>query len=240
MTTFTNQSALSHLRLTRAESCNRCNLCAKRRKVVFGSGFSEANLMIVGDAPGEEDDASGRPFSGRPGQMLAGLLKKAEIDYESAYLTTTVKCLPPSNRTPSPIEVAACSPFLHTQIAILRPKVILALGVSAGVALTSADADATMGHLRSTEHRAHGLHRPRQHHRVRCRGHHHQVRAGCAIPARPGDGERERLPEFNRGDVGVVRAGTFETGSTVARASGHTARARTDSRRPPPCGVCTS
>jgi len=126
-----------------AEGCQRCPLARTRDKVVFGGvdGYRgiRADLMIVGEAPGAEEDAEGMPFLGAAGQKLDVLLAEAGLDRESAYITNVVKCRPikeheghpPTNRAPEPSEIAACWNYLESQITLVRPRVIVALGVTA-------------------------------------------------------------------------------------------------------------
>jgi uracil-DNA glycosylase len=96
--------------------------------LVFGEGDPDADLMIVGEAPGEEEDRSGRPFVGRAGQLLDRILTSAEIDRDEAYITNMVKYRPPGNRAPTPAETDASLPILLDQIRLIRPQVIVTLG----------------------------------------------------------------------------------------------------------------
>jgi DNA polymerase len=137
--------SLMELALVRmsAEGCQRCPLARSRNRVVFGGvdGYRdiEADLMIVGEAPGAEEDAKGMPFLGAAGQKLDHLLQEAGLDRKSAYITNVVKChptreregQPPTNRAPVPNEIAACWNYLDSQITLVRPRVIAALGVTA-------------------------------------------------------------------------------------------------------------
>ena len=108
--------------------CQRCNLCRDRENIVFGAGKGDADIMIVGEAPGANEDESGRPFVGKAGGLLTKLLAKLEVDRDDVYIANVVKCRPPSNRDPKRDEIAACSPFLERQIGAVQPKVIIALG----------------------------------------------------------------------------------------------------------------
>lgn len=109
--------------------CQRCKLCRSRSTVVFGSGSARARLMVVGEGPGEEEDKQGLPFVGRAGQLLTRMLASVGFDRErDCYIANVVKCRPERNRNPEPDEVAACNPFLMSQIDTIRPQVILALG----------------------------------------------------------------------------------------------------------------
>ena len=120
-----------------AQSCTRCRLAGTRTRVVFADGNPKARLMIVGEAPGAEEDRTGRPFVGRAGKLLDLLLEAVDLSREeSVYISNVVKCRPPGNRNPEPGEIAACAPFLEQQIALVRPRAILALGGFAGQSLT--------------------------------------------------------------------------------------------------------
>lgn len=109
--------------------CERCGLCRSRRTIVFGSGDPTADLVIVGEGPGAQEDRQGVPFVGPAGQMLDKMLQHVlGLSREQVYILNVVKCRPPGNRTPLPEEIAACRPFLDAQLLAVRPKVILALG----------------------------------------------------------------------------------------------------------------
>jgi DNA polymerase len=113
-------------------SCRACPLHRLRTNAVPGEGNLEAKVMFVGEAPGRSEDEQGRPFVGAAGQLLNELLLKAGLRRENVYITNVVKCRPPNNRTPTEEEVAACVGFLRQEIALVRPKVIVALGNTAG------------------------------------------------------------------------------------------------------------
>ncbi|MDJ0975564.1 MAG: uracil-DNA glycosylase [Planctomycetota bacterium] len=108
--------------------CRRCKLCAERSQTVFGEGSSTPRLAVVGEAPGAEEDRTGRPFVGRAGQLLTKMLGAIGLAREDVFIMNVLKCRPPQNRNPRPDEVAACRPYLHEQLEILRPDLILALG----------------------------------------------------------------------------------------------------------------
>ena len=114
-----------------AKECCRCRLCKTRTNVVFGDGDPTTNLMLVGEAPGEQEDLQGKPFVGRAGQLLSRFLNLYGINRDRVYITNVVKCRPPNNRNPEPDEIAACYPFLKKQIELISPKVILCLGAFA-------------------------------------------------------------------------------------------------------------
>ena len=136
-------------------ACTRCPLHRTRTNPVPGEGNPKAQLMLVGEGPGETEDRLGRPFVGRAGELLNGILTAIELPRETVYIANIVKSRPPSNRKPLPDEVAACVPYLHRQIAIIRPKVILALGGTAGEALLGVKK--TLTELRGKVHRFAGI-----------------------------------------------------------------------------------
>ena len=109
--------------------CTRCKLCKGRTHVVFGVGNPTADLMFVGEGPGEDEDRQGLPFVGRAGALLTDIITKGMgLRREDVYIANVVKCRPPNNRNPEPDEIVACEPFLHRQIALIRPRVIVTLG----------------------------------------------------------------------------------------------------------------
>lgn len=112
----------------RVLSCRRCALCENRTHVVFGEGRALADLMLIGEAPGEVEDQTGRPFVGPAGQLLTKILESAGISREEVYITNVVKCRPPGNRVPTKEEMAACWEWLSAQIGLIRPKIIVTLG----------------------------------------------------------------------------------------------------------------
>ncbi|MFC1639758.1 uracil-DNA glycosylase [Gemmatimonadota bacterium] len=111
--------------------CDRCRLCESRTNTVPGEGSIDARLVVVGEGPGAREDETGRPFVGRAGELLTDILKAIELEREAVYICNIVKCRPPSNRTPRQEEIDACVPFLHRQLEIVRPEVILAMGSTA-------------------------------------------------------------------------------------------------------------
>jgi uracil-DNA glycosylase family 4 len=115
--------------------CKRCKLWETRNKLVFGEGSPEARLMFIGEGPGADEDASGRPFVGRAGQLLTKMIEAINLKREDVYIANAVKSRPPGNRTPETDEVRACIPFLFRQIAAIQPKLIVALGNPAMQAL---------------------------------------------------------------------------------------------------------
>jgi uracil-DNA glycosylase family 4 len=116
--------------------CTRCALHKQGRKqIVFGVGNPEAELMFVGEGPGADEDEKGEPFVGRAGQLLNNMIKAMGLQREEIYIANIVKCRPPGNRTPEREECETCSPFLMRQIAVIKPKVIVALGATAAKTL---------------------------------------------------------------------------------------------------------
>ena len=111
------------------DGCLRCKLGAGRTNLVFGVGNPAADLVIVGEAPGANEDAEGIPFVGRAGQMLTKMIENViEVPRQEVYICNILKCRPPGNRNPEPDEIDCCEPYLHKQLAVIRPKLILALG----------------------------------------------------------------------------------------------------------------
>ncbi len=135
--------------------CVKCPLAAGRTLTVPGEGNPAAGLFCVGEGPGEAEDKSGRPFVGRAGGMLDKILAAIEAPRPTVYIGNVVKCRPPGNRAPLPDEREACMPYLHRQIALVRPKVLLALGTSAAEALLGVRKP--LGELRLKVHRYNGI-----------------------------------------------------------------------------------
>ncbi len=108
--------------------CRRCKLAPLRTHLVFGVGDPSAELMFIGEAPGEDEDLQGEPFVGRAGQLLTRIIEAMQLRRDQVYIANILKCRPPQNRDPEPDEVACCEPFLHRQIAAIQPLVIVALG----------------------------------------------------------------------------------------------------------------
>ena len=111
--------------------CTSCKLHKGRNKFVFGSGNPNADVMVVGEGPGAEEDKQGLPFVGRAGKLLTDILKAINFERDDVFIANIVKCRPPDNRTPLPDEMETCLPYLKKQIAIIKPKVILCLGLTA-------------------------------------------------------------------------------------------------------------
>jgi uracil-DNA glycosylase family 4 len=112
----------------RRQGCRDCKLCEGRHTVVFGSGNPQADLVVIGEGPGADEDAQGLPFVGRAGQLLTRMLESVKLSRDDVYICNAVKCRPPGNRNPEADELAACAPYLAEQLGVIQPKVILALG----------------------------------------------------------------------------------------------------------------
>jgi DNA polymerase len=135
--------------------CTKCKLSRSRSTIVFGSGNPGARFLVVGEGPGEEEDKQGKPFVGRAGQLLTKMLQSVGLDRErDCYIANVVKCRPERNRNPEPDEVAACQPFLKTQIETIRPVVVLALGNFAAQTLLATKEGITKLRGRVYEHGA--------------------------------------------------------------------------------------
>lgn len=132
------------------DGCPRCKLCVGRRTVVVGEGDPNAQLVFVGEGPGEQEDLQGRPFVGRAGELLDKMIVAMGLTRDQVYIANVVKCRPPGNRNPEPDEIAACSPFLLRQLRAIRPKVIVALGKFA--AQTLLQTQTPISRLRGTFH----------------------------------------------------------------------------------------
>lgn len=115
--------------------CQNCVLGTTRTKLVFGEGHSNADIMVIGEAPGEDEDLQGKPFVGRAGKLLTDILKAVDFSREEVYIANICKCRPPANRKPTDIEVYHCEPYLKKQIELIKPQFILALGLTAAEAL---------------------------------------------------------------------------------------------------------
>lgn len=128
------------------EKCKKCSLCQTRTNTVFGCGNREADLMFVGEAPGESEDASGIPFVGRAGKLLDKYLEAVDIDRESVYIANILKCRPPKNRDPLPEEQDMCIEYLREQVRLIRPKIIVCLGRISAMKLIRPDFRITREH----------------------------------------------------------------------------------------------
>ena len=128
------------------EACSACELCKTRTNCVFGTGNESADLLFVGEAPGDNEDKTGIPFVGRAGKLLDSYLYAVDIPRESVYIANILKCRPPKNRDPLPAEEQACMDFLRRQVRLIRPKVIVCLGRIAATKLIDPDFKITKQH----------------------------------------------------------------------------------------------
>lgn len=135
--------------------CRRCNLCRERNRIVFGVGNPEAELVLVGEGPGREEDLKGEPFVGEAGRLLDRILAAMNFRREDVYICNVVKCRPPRNRDPEPDEISACEPFLQKQLAAIRPQAIVALGKFA--AQTLLQSNTAISRLRGRWAEYHGI-----------------------------------------------------------------------------------
>ncbi len=135
--------------------CQLCALSAGRTHTVFGEGNPSADIFFIGEGPGESEDQTGRPFVGRAGQLLDKMIAGMKLERSAVYIANVVKCRPPGNRQPAPDEVAACTPYLVRQLEIIRPRVIVTLGLPATRYML--DSDLTMGRLRGQWHQWRGI-----------------------------------------------------------------------------------
>ncbi|HEY3597074.1 MAG TPA: uracil-DNA glycosylase, partial [Paraburkholderia sp.] len=125
----------------RVADCERCRLCEKRTQTVFGVGDRNADWMLIGEAPGENEDRQGEPFVGQAGKLLDNMLRSLSLARgTNVYIANVIKCRPPGNRNPEPDEVARCEPYLQRQVALVKPKLIVALGRFAAQSLLKTDA----------------------------------------------------------------------------------------------------
>ena len=141
-------------------SCEACGLCKTRRNTVFGVGDTGADWMVIGEAPGENEDLQGEPFVGAAGQLLDNMLRavgrsRGGEGAKGAYIANVLKCRPPANRNPQPQEVAQCEPYLARQVALVKPKIIVAMGRFAVQSLLRTEEP--IGRLRGRVHRYEGV-----------------------------------------------------------------------------------
>lgn len=135
--------------------CPKCRLCETRRNTVFGEGDADAKIFFIGEGPGENEDLQGRPFVGRAGELLNKMIAGMGLKREDVFIANIVKCRPPMNRVPAPDEVATCTPYLVRQLEIIRPRVIVTLGLPAAKYML--DAKMPMGKLRGQWHSWRGI-----------------------------------------------------------------------------------
>ncbi|EIF30692.1 uracil-DNA glycosylase, family 4 [Burkholderia sp. Ch1-1] len=140
----------------RVAACRLCRLCEKRRSTVFGVGDRGADWMLIGEAPGENEDRLGEPFVGQAGKLLDNMLRSLTLARDTnVYIANVIKCRPPGNRNPEPDEVARCEPYLQRQVALVKPKLIVALGRFAAQSLLKTDA--SISSLRGRVHEYEGV-----------------------------------------------------------------------------------
>ena len=135
--------------------CKRCSLCNTRKSIIFGEGDEHAQLVFVGEAPGADEDAQGRPFVGQAGQLLSKIIEAMKLDRKNVYICNILKCRPPGNRNPRPLEIASCEPFLIKQLDVIKPQVICALGSFAAQTLLKSETPITV--LRGHFHKYQGI-----------------------------------------------------------------------------------
>ena len=139
------------------EACRRCSLGHTRQHIVPGEGNPDADFVCVGEAPGATEDETGRPFVGRAGQLLNDILKAIGLAREDVFIMNVLKCRPPGNRDPEPLEAQACSPYLHRQLELIRPKVILSLGKPSATTLLNLPRTTSLTELRQKVHSYRGI-----------------------------------------------------------------------------------
>jgi DNA polymerase len=145
-----NDAAWESLR-SQVKDCTRCELCRTRSQTVFGVGNQHAELMVIGEAPGADEDRQGEPFVGRAGQLLNSMLRALGQPRESVYIANVLKCRPPGNRDPKPDEVARCLAYLQQQLDLIQPRLLLAVGRIAAQNLLATEAP--LARLRGQVHR---------------------------------------------------------------------------------------
>jgi uracil-DNA glycosylase len=138
------------------KDCHKCRLFETRTKLVFGKGNPNAKVMVIGEAPGSDEDKSGEPFIGRAGQLLTKMLQAIQFEREDVFITNILKSRPPNNRDPKPDEVEACEPYLWKQILTIRPKMILCMGRVAAVSLLKGK-ETALGKLRGNVYDFYGV-----------------------------------------------------------------------------------
>jgi DNA polymerase len=141
-------------------NCQACGLCEKRKNTVFGTGSVQADWFIVGEAPGENEDLQGEPFVGAAGQLLDNMLRavgrsRSGEGTQGVFISNVLKCRPPANRNPQPAEVAQCAPYLARQVALVQPKLIIAMGRFAVQSVLQTNEP--IGKLRGQVHRYQGV-----------------------------------------------------------------------------------
>jgi uracil-DNA glycosylase family 4 len=146
---------LSAMDQREVKPCIRCRLCQTRTNTVFGEGDVDSSILFIGEGPGETEDLQGRPFVGRAGELLNKMIAGMGLKREQVFIANIVKCRPPNNRVPAPDEVESCTPYLVRQIEILRPKVIVTLGLPSSKYML--ESKLSMGKLRGQWHNWRGI-----------------------------------------------------------------------------------
>ena len=138
-----------------AMECHLCELSKSRHKVVFGEGNAQADIMFIGEGPGASEDSSGKPFVGRSGELLTKMIENVlHISRNDVYITNILKCRPPNNATPTPVQAHTCQPYLMKQIELIKPKIIVALGSTAYHYITGDETE--ISKVRGTSHTQNG------------------------------------------------------------------------------------
>jgi uracil-DNA glycosylase len=137
------------------QDCKKCSLSSTRNKLVFGVGSPNAKLLVIGEAPGADEDEQGEPFVGRAGQLLTKMLQAIQFERKDIYIANILKSRPPNNRDPKPEEVEACEPYLWKQIALIQPRLILCMGRVAGTNLLKINE--SLGKMRGIVHDFSGI-----------------------------------------------------------------------------------
>lgn len=146
-----DESMLWECLAVKVKACDRCDLAKSRTQTVFGTGDKHAKLMLIGEAPGMNEDKQGLPFVGRAGQLLTQMLLAIGLARDDVYIANMIKCRPPNNRDPKPEEISSCADYLQQQVALVKPKLIVALGRIAAQGLLNVTT--SLSRLRGIRHR---------------------------------------------------------------------------------------
>jgi len=155
LSTSEKVAQLTKMDTTEVKPCVRCRLCETRKNTAFGEGDPDAKIFFIGEGPGENEDLQGRPFVGRAGELLNKMIAGMGLRREQVYIANIVKCRPPDNRQPAPDEVETCTPYLVRQLEIIRPRVIVTLGLPAAKYML--ESRLSMGKLRGQWHNWRGI-----------------------------------------------------------------------------------
>lgn len=143
LTEYEDSRILLQVQSEAIKNCQKCDLHKARTQTVFGEGDPQARVVFCGEAPGQTEDETGRPFVGRAGKLLDNMIESIGLKRDEVYILNICKCRPPGNRTPSPYEMEACLPYLRDQLEIIKPEIIVALGNTALGGLTGAGSGIT-------------------------------------------------------------------------------------------------